>query len=76
WYIDVEGAKRNAEQKNITNWKSLCNTQPPKLDKKLLSIISEMYMATTNAITKKKFFDVESLTKIIKFYKEYLVEKK
>ena len=76
WYVDVEGAKRDAEQKNVTDWKSLCKTQPPKLDKKLLTIISKMYMATTNAITKQKFFDVDSLPKIIEYYNEYLVEKK
>ena len=76
WFIDLEEAKKAAEQKNIADWKSLCNTQPPKLDKKLLKIISEMYMATTNAITKQKFFDVDTLPKIIEHYNEYLVEKK
>ena len=35
-----------------------------------------MYLATTNAITKQKFFDVDTLPKIIEHYDEYLVEKK
>ncbi len=76
WYVDVESSKLTAEQQNIKNWKSLCKSQPPKLDNKLINIISGMYMATTNAITKQKFFDVDSLPKIIEYYKEYLVEKK
>ena len=76
WYVDVESSKRTAEQQNIKNWKSLCKSQPPKLDNKLINIVSGMYMATTNAITKQKFFDVDSLPKIIECYKEYLVEKK
>jgi phosphoribosylaminoimidazole-succinocarboxamide synthase len=74
WYNAVENAKKVAEEQNNPNWKTLCKLNPPKLDSKLIDIVSGMYMATTNEITKRKFFDVDSLHKIIEDYKKYLVE--
>lgn len=76
WYTALEKAKIAAEEQNNTNWKALCKLNPPKLDQKLIDIVSGMYMATTNEITKQKFFDVASLHKIIEDYKKYLVEQK
>jgi phosphoribosylaminoimidazole-succinocarboxamide synthase len=74
WYNAVEKAKKVAEEQNNPNWKTLCKLNPPKLDSKLIDIVSGMYMATTNEITKRRFFDVDSLHKIIEDYKKYLVE--
>lgn len=74
WYNEVVEAKKIAEKQNIHNWKEICKLDPPKLDSKLINIVSEMYMATTNSITKRKFFDVDPLHKIIENYKKYLVE--
>jgi len=76
WYLDVENAKKNAERISSKNWKALCKSEPPRLDSKLINIVSRMYMATTNEITKRKFFDVSSLNQAIKEYKEYLAEQK
>jgi phosphoribosylaminoimidazole-succinocarboxamide synthase len=76
WYKAVEKAKNVAEERNLINWKTLCKLNPPKLDPKLIDIVSGMYMATTNEITKRKFFDVDTLHKIIEDYKKYLVEQK
>jgi phosphoribosylaminoimidazole-succinocarboxamide synthase len=76
WYIDVENAKKTAEEQNNKNWKTLCKSKPPKLDSKLINIVSGMYMATTNEITKRKFFDVASIHETIEDYKKYLVEQK
>jgi len=74
WYNAVENAKKVAEEQNNPNWKTLSKLNPPKLDSKLIDIVSGMYMATTNEITKRKFFDVDSIHKIIEDYKKYLVE--
>jgi len=74
WYIDVEKAKKTAEVKGLTDWKALCKTQPPKLDSRLKQIISEMYTATANAITKHKLFSVPSLPEIVEKYRKYTGE--
>jgi phosphoribosylaminoimidazole-succinocarboxamide synthase len=75
WYNDLEEAKKAAEAKGIQDWKALCKSQPPKLDPKLKTIISEMYMAAANEMTNLRLFDTPKLSKIIAKYKEYHGEK-
>lgn len=76
WYRDVEEAKKTAETRGVKDWKALCKSQPPKLDSKLKTIISEMYMAAANELTNRKLFDAPRLAEIIKSYKQYAGEKK
>jgi phosphoribosylaminoimidazole-succinocarboxamide synthase len=71
WYRDVEEAKKKAKEEGIEDWKKLVKTKPPKLDQKLEIIISEMYLATANELTKKKMFAVPKLADIIKEYEKY-----
>ena len=70
WYGDVEEAKR-AETEGVKDWRRLCRSSPPKLDPVLKSIISGMYMAAANELTKRKMFDVPHLTEVIKKYGDY-----
>jgi phosphoribosylaminoimidazole-succinocarboxamide synthase len=71
WYKDVEEAKKKAVKQGINNWKKLVKTKPLKLDPVLKTIISQMYKATANEITKKKMFAVPKLEDIINSYKKY-----
>ncbi len=57
--------RKNAEAKGIQDWKSLCKSQPPKLDPKLKTIISQMYMAAANEMTRHKLFETPKLAKVI-----------
>lgn len=75
WYTDVEQAKKDAEAKGIQDWKSLCKSQPPKLNPKLKTIISQMYTSVANEMSGKKLFDTPNLSKVIYAYKEYIGEK-
>jgi len=70
WYADVEEAKKAAEAKGVKDWKTLCKSQPPKLDARLKTFISQMYMAAANELTNRKHFDVPTLAKIINEYKK------
>jgi phosphoribosylaminoimidazole-succinocarboxamide synthase len=72
WYRDVEEAKRTAETQGARDWKTLCKSQPPKLDAPLKAIISEMYKAAANELTRRRLFDAPPLAEIIKKYKEYM----
>jgi len=74
WYADLEQAKKEAEAKGIQDWKSLCKSQPPKLDPKLKTIISEMYMAAANEMTGHKLFNAPLLAEVITKYKKYTKE--
>jgi phosphoribosylaminoimidazole-succinocarboxamide synthase len=75
WYGNLEQAKKDAEAKGIQDWKSLCNSQPPKLNPKLKTIISQMYMSVANEMTKHKLFDTPKLAAVINAYREHMGEK-
>jgi len=70
WHKDVEDAKKEAEAIGVTDWKSLCKSQPPELDAKIKTLISQMYMAAANELTSHRHFDVPTLPKIINEYKK------
>jgi len=72
----VEEAKRTAETQGIKDWKTLCKSQPPKLDAQLKAIIRGMYMVVANELTRRKLFDAPPLAEIIKKYREYMGERK
>jgi phosphoribosylaminoimidazole-succinocarboxamide synthase len=75
WYQDLEEAKKTAEAKGIKEWTELCKSQPPKLDPKLRTIISEMYISTANELSGRKLFNASHLADIIQKYKKFMVEK-
>jgi phosphoribosylaminoimidazole-succinocarboxamide synthase len=66
WAREVEQAKQKAREHGIKNWKTLVKVQPPKLDPKLKTLISQMYMAAANEMTGKKMFEVPKLAEIMR----------
>ncbi len=75
WFAQLEEAKRIAEAEGITNWKTLCRSQPPKLEVKLKTFISQIYMAAANELTNSMFFDVPALARVIGDFKKEIGEK-
>jgi phosphoribosylaminoimidazole-succinocarboxamide synthase len=69
WAREVEEAKKKAKEKGVENWKSLVKTKPPKLEPKLRTLISQVYMAATNEFTGRKIFDVPRLLTLVKEFK-------
>ncbi|MHC1611046.1 MAG: phosphoribosylaminoimidazolesuccinocarboxamide synthase [Candidatus Methanospirareceae archaeon] len=61
WYRDVELAK---DQERL-NWKHLVKSSPPPLPEELASSISQVYMAYTNELTRRKWFDAPSLQEVL-----------
>jgi phosphoribosylaminoimidazole-succinocarboxamide synthase len=70
WYREVEEAKKNAVAEGVEDWKKLVKIKPPRLDSTLKNIISRMYLATANELTKKEIFAVPKLTEIVKEYEK------
>ncbi|MEM3617730.1 MAG: phosphoribosylaminoimidazolesuccinocarboxamide synthase [Candidatus Bathyarchaeia archaeon] len=66
WAKEVEQAKQKAKEQGVKDWRTLVKNQPPKLEPKLKTLISQMYMAAANEITGKKMFDIPSLAEILK----------
>ena len=75
WYNDLEAAKKESEVKGIQDWKALCKSKPPKLDVKLKTVISQMYMSVANEMSGIKLFDTPKLARVIAEYEEYMGEK-
>jgi phosphoribosylaminoimidazole-succinocarboxamide synthase len=75
WYTDLEQAKKDAEARGVQDWKSLCKSQPPKLDLKLKTVISQMYMVVANEMSGKELFNTPKLVKVIENYKQYMGER-
>jgi phosphoribosylaminoimidazole-succinocarboxamide synthase len=71
WYRDVEEAKKKAAAQGTQDWKRLCKSNPPRLDPKLKTVISEMYMATLNELSEKRMFEAPKLADVIRKYREY-----
>ncbi|HUJ84859.1 MAG TPA: phosphoribosylaminoimidazolesuccinocarboxamide synthase [Candidatus Acidoferrales bacterium] len=74
WYAEVEAAKKEGEAKGIEDWKALVKTPAPKLDPKLKTIISHMYLAAANEMTGQRMFEVPKIKEVIDNYKEYTKE--
>ncbi len=75
WYTDLEEAKKQAETQGVKEWKTLCKSQPPRLDPTLKRVISEMYMSVANEVTGLGLFDSPRLCDVINEYKDYMSEK-
>ncbi|MEM2319176.1 MAG: phosphoribosylaminoimidazolesuccinocarboxamide synthase [Candidatus Bathyarchaeia archaeon] len=73
WAKDVEEAKKKAREQGVENWKKLVKTEPPKLEPRLKTLISQMYMAAANEMTGKRMFDVPSLAEIMAAFKSFKV---
>jgi len=70
WAKEVEQAKQKAKEQGIKDWRTLVKVKPPKLKPKLKTLISQMYMAATNEMTGKRFFEAPRLTEIMKKFCE------
>jgi phosphoribosylaminoimidazole-succinocarboxamide synthase len=66
WAREVEECKKKAKEQGIEDWKMLVKSQPPKLDPKLKTLISQMYMAVTNEAIGRKIFEAPRLAGIMK----------
>jgi hypothetical protein len=62
-----------AKKKGVEDWKGLVKTKPPKLDPKLKTLISQIYMAAANQLTRKTMFRVPKLADVVKEYEKYWV---
>ncbi|MBS7606467.1 MAG: phosphoribosylaminoimidazolesuccinocarboxamide synthase [Candidatus Bathyarchaeia archaeon] len=71
WAKEVDEAKKKSREQGIEDWKTLVKTKPPKLEPKLKTLISQMYMATANEITKRRFFETPKLADILKDLQTY-----
>lgn len=64
WYREVEMAKANAERQGVQDWKSLVSA-PPVLPMRFKTLISEMYQALFNELSREKVFACPDLGSVV-----------
>ncbi|WXG44628.1 MAG: phosphoribosylaminoimidazolesuccinocarboxamide synthase [Promethearchaeati archaeon SRVP18_Atabeyarchaeia-1] len=71
WYKGVEDAKKEAKEKGVEDWKTLCKSTPQRLDPALKKIIEDMYASTANEFVGSRIFDSPKLSEVMKEYKSH-----
>jgi phosphoribosylaminoimidazole-succinocarboxamide synthase len=66
WYAEIEKAKKEKG----SDWKKGVNPPPP-LPAEVKTLISQLYLAVTNEITGRKFFEAPKLADVIASLKKY-----
>jgi phosphoribosylaminoimidazole-succinocarboxamide synthase len=61
WVDAVAAAKERARAEGVADWRSLCERSPDPLPASVLTAVSEMYTAGTNAYTRSEWFDAPDL---------------
>ena len=61
WVEAVERAKADAAERDIADWKALCDHDPEPLDEAVLGVAGDMYAAGANAYVGRELFDAPSL---------------
>ena len=61
WVAAVSEAKREADERGVADWRSLCERGPDSLDEDVLAAVSGMYAAGANRYTGHEWFDAPPL---------------
>ncbi|WP_123537713.1 phosphoribosylaminoimidazolesuccinocarboxamide synthase [Halosimplex salinum] len=61
WVEAVSAAKREADERGVADWKSLCDRRPEPLDDRVVAAARDLYCAGTNAYVGREAFDAPSL---------------
>lgn len=69
WFNEIETAKKEKGK----DWKQYVKSKPEKLPAEIKDLFSQMYLATTNEITGRKFFNVPDLNSVINSLKKHAV---
>lgn len=61
WVDAVEQAKLDAKERDIADWRALCDREPQPLPQNVVHAMSDLYTAGTNVYVERELFDAPSL---------------
>ena len=61
WVEAVSAAKREADERGVADWTSLCDRDPAPLDNEVIETARDLYCAGTNAYVGREVFDAPEL---------------
>jgi phosphoribosylaminoimidazole-succinocarboxamide synthase len=62
WVAAVERAKREANERGVADWKSVCEREPEPLDPDVVGVARDLYAAAANAYTGRDVFEAPGLS--------------
>jgi phosphoribosylaminoimidazole-succinocarboxamide synthase len=65
WVEAVAAAKREADERDVADWRSLCAVEPEPLPGPVLETAADLYAAATDAYTGSDWFDAPSLASVV-----------
>jgi phosphoribosylaminoimidazole-succinocarboxamide synthase len=65
WVEAVAAAKRAADERDVDDWRSLCEATPPALPADVVDAVADLYAAATNAYTGDDWFDAPPLAEAV-----------
>ncbi|WP_336036257.1 phosphoribosylaminoimidazolesuccinocarboxamide synthase [Halobacterium yunchengense] len=71
WVAAVGDAKREADERGVADWKSLCEASPDPLPDELVRATADVYAAGANRYTGQEFFDAPPLADALDAFDDY-----
>ncbi|MDY6775637.1 MAG: phosphoribosylaminoimidazolesuccinocarboxamide synthase [Halobacteria archaeon] len=65
WVSAVEDAKKEADERGVADWKSLCEVDPKPLPDDVAATASELYTSGANLYTGRDWFDAPELAEVV-----------
>jgi phosphoribosylaminoimidazole-succinocarboxamide synthase len=65
WVDAVSTAKREARERGVADWRTLCEESPEPLPTDVVDVVSDVYTAGTNAYTDFDWFDAPPLDDVV-----------
>ncbi|MFB6150955.1 MAG: phosphoribosylaminoimidazolesuccinocarboxamide synthase, partial [Haloarculaceae archaeon] len=65
WVEAVSTAKREADERGVADWKSLCDREPAPLDEGVIAAVRDLYCAGTNAYVGREAFDAPPIDEAV-----------
>jgi phosphoribosylaminoimidazole-succinocarboxamide synthase len=70
WVNAVKQAKREAKEKDVADWRSLCDAEPQPLQQSVIDAMADLYTAGANAYIDRELFDSPTLSEAIETIEE------
>jgi phosphoribosylaminoimidazole-succinocarboxamide synthase len=70
WVAAVRAAKRDAKERDVADWRELCERDPDPLDSSVLEVASDLYRAGANRYLGRALFDAPEMSEAVTAVRE------
>jgi phosphoribosylaminoimidazole-succinocarboxamide synthase len=70
WVAAVRAAKRDAKERDVADWRELCERDPDPLDSEVVTVASDLYRAGANRYLGRDLFDAPEMSEAVTAVRE------